>query len=147
MLKYGMTFQDGVDLYGKYVANWGGEATVWRLDGKKDGKVIVSVTCCPRSKLHLDVKVSHTCLKEKDSYDMALVRVRILDENGNPAPYAQSPVKFALTGDAELVGPDVVTAEGGMCGSFVRTTGKGGSAKLTVSAYGLEDVTVEFTVE
>ena len=147
MLKYGMTFQDGVDLYGKYVANWGGEATVWRLDGKKDGKVIASVTCCPRSKLHLDVKVSHTRLKERDSYDMALVRVRILDENGNPAPYAQSPVKFTLTGDAELVGPDVVTAEGGMCGSFVRTTGKGGSAKLTVSAYGLEDVTVEFTVE
>ena len=147
MLKYGMTFQDGVDLYGKYVANWGGEATVWRLDGKKDGKVIASVTCCPRSKLHLDVKVSHTRLKERDSYDMALVRVRILDENGNPAPYAQSPVKFTLTGDAELVGPDVVTAEGGMCGSFVRTTGKGRSAKLTVSAYGLEDVTVEFTVE
>ena len=148
MLKYGMTFKDGVALYGKYVANWGGEATVWRLDGKKDGKVVSSVTCCPSSKLHLEVKASHTCLREKDSYDMAAVRIRILDENGNPAPYAQIPVQFYLEGALELVGPQVVTAEGGMCGTYVRTlSGRQGEAKLTVSAYGLESVSVDFTVE
>ncbi len=147
MVKYGMSFQAGVDLYGKYIANWGGESTVWRLDGKKGGKVVSSVTCCPSNRLHLEVKASHTALREKHSYDMALVRIRILDENGNPAPYAQLPLMFTLEGAAELVGPEVVTAEGGMCGTLVRTTGEPGEARLTVSGYGLEAVTVAFTVE
>ena len=31
---------------------------------------------------------------------MAAVRVRILDENGTPAPYAQFPVQFTVEGSA-----------------------------------------------
>ena len=77
---------------------------------------------------------------------MAAVRVRILDEFGNPAPYAQYPVQFQLEGCAELAGPAVVTAEGGMCGTYLRTTGEKGSAKLTVCVYGLESVAVEFEI-
>ena len=147
MARYGLKYQDGVELYGKYVANWGGEATVWRFDGIKDGETVASVTCRPTAGLHLEVRASHTALKEKDSYDMAAVRVRILDENGNPAPYAQLPVTFALSGELELVGPPVVTAEGGMCGSYVRTRGSAGRASLTVHTEQTEDVTVSFTVE
>ncbi len=147
MAKYGLKYADAVELYGKYVANWGGESTVWRLDGKKNGEVVASVTCCPSAKLHLEVKASHTGLREEATYDMAAVRIRILDEFGNPAPYAQLPVQFKLEGAAELVGPEVVTAEGGMCGTYVRTTGKTGEAKLTVSAYGLDSVEVAFAIE
>jgi len=147
MVRYGMNFKDAVALYGKYVANWGGEATVWTLEGRKDGRVTVSLNLCPSAKLHLEVRPSHTTLREGDTYDMAAVRVRILDANGNPAPYAQLPVKLSLEGPVELVGPDVVTAEGGMCGTYIRTTGETGSAALTLSCYGLESKTVNFTVE
>lgn len=147
MARYGMKFQDGVDLYGKYVANWGGEATVWRFDGIKDGKTVASVTCRPSAKLHLEVKVSHTSLTEGASYDMAAIRVRILDGNGSPAPYAQLPVSFALSGNAELAGPATVTAEGGMCGAYVRTLGTTGTAVLTVHTEQTEDVTINFTIK
>ena len=64
----------------------------------------------------------------------------------NVAPYAQLPVRLKLEGAAQLVGPDVVTAEGGMCGTYIRTVGESGSAKLTVSTDGLAPVVVEFTV-
>ena len=77
---------------------------------------------------------------------MTAVRVRILDENGTPASYAQIPVRFNLEGDAALVGPDAVTAEGGMCGTFLRTIGSKGKAVLTVSADGLEPIQIHFTV-
>ena len=147
MLKYKMKFQDGVDLYGKYVANWGGEATVWRLESRKDGEVVAAVNVCPTAKLHLEVKPSSTILREGNTYDMAAVRVRILDGNGNPAPYAQNPVQFKLEGPLELVGPDVVTAEGGMTGTYVKTNFFKGKATLTVSCPGLESVCVDFTVE
>ena len=146
MTKYGLTFADAQKLYGKYVGNWGGEATVWRLDALKGGKVASSVTLCPSAKLHLEVTPSHTELTERDTYDMAAVRVRILDEYGSPAPYAQLPVTFRLEGAAELVGPETAAAEGGMTGTYVRTTGQTGTAVLTVSTSQTEAVRIAFTV-
>ncbi len=147
MLRYRMTFSDGVSLYGKYVGNWGGEATIWRFDAVEKGKTVRSVTLSPGTKLHLEVKVSHTTLRERDTYDMASVRVRILDENGNIAPYALLPVVFSVDGEASLVGPCTAVAEGGMTGTYVRTAGTQGKAKLTVSAPQVESVTIEFNIE
>ena len=146
MVKYGMKYADAVALYGKYVGNWGGEATVWRLEAEKDGEMVANCICSPSAKLHLEVTPSHTVLEEKATYDMAAVRIRILDENGNAAPYAQLPVKFTLEGPAVLVGPDVVTAEGGMTGTYIKTTGESGEVKLTVETAQTDAVTVEFTI-
>ena len=146
MVRYKMSYQEGVALYGKYVGNWGGEATVWRFDAVTKGKVVASVTCCPSAKPHLEVTPSHTDLKEGASYDMAAVRIRILDEFGNVAPYAQLPVRLELSGAAQLVGPDVVTAEGGMCGGYIRTVGQTGLATLRVSVDGLDPVNIDFSV-
>ena len=146
MVKYGLKYEDAVALYGKYVGNWGGEATVWRLDAEKDGIVVRSVTCCPSTRLRLEAIPSHTQLTEGDTYDMAAVRIRILDEFGNVAPYAQIPVFFAVEGEAELVGPGAAAAEGGMCGTYVRTVGKPGAARLTVSTAQTGPVIVEFSI-
>ena len=103
-------------------------------------------TCGPGSRLHLEVSPSHTNLREGDTYDMASIRIRILDEHGNIAPYAQLPVQFTLEGDAELVGPNLVTAEGGMTGTYVKTTGKAGEARLTIHTDMTEDVTLIFKI-
>ncbi len=147
MLRYKMGYKEGMDLYGKYIGNWGGEATVWRFDGIKNGEVVASVTCCPSAKLHLQATPSQTVLVEGDTYDMAAVRIQVCDEYGNVESYAQLPIQLKVEGAAELVGPAAVTAEGGMCGTYIRTTGETGTAKLTVSSYGLEPVTVEFDVK
>jgi beta-galactosidase len=146
MLRYKLKYEDAFALYGKYIGNWGGEATVWRFDALDGDQVAASVTCCPSSKLHLEVTPSATILEEKQSYDMAAIRIRILDEYGNIAPYAQIPVKLSLEGAAELVGPDVITAEGGMTGTYIRTIGKPGAATLTVSTTQTAPVTIRFHV-
>ncbi len=146
MVRYHMTFDDVVALHSKYVSNWGGSSTVWRFDAKKEGQIVGSVTRSPCTRLHLEVLPSHTVLTEKYSYDMAAVRVRILDENGAAAPYVQPPVTFSVQGPLALVGPDVVTAEGGACGCYLRTSGTTGHAALTVSAPQTEPVTMEFVI-
>lgn len=147
MLRYRLTMDDAVKLYGKYIGNWGGEATVWRFDAVDLGQVVASVTRCPSSKLHLEVKVSRTSLIENHTYDMAAVRIRILDEFGNTASYAQLPVQIKLDGNAELIGPHTVTAEGGMCGTYLRTTGVAGDATLTVSTAQTDPVTIAFHIQ
>ena len=97
--------------------------------------------------LHMEVRVSKTALCEGDTWDAAAVRVRILDEYGTPAPYAQLPVRFSLTGAAALIGPDTVTAEGGMTGTYVRTVGESGEALLRISADGLPEEEVRFSIQ
>ena len=146
MVKYGLRYDDALALYGKYVGNWGSDATIWRLEGEKDGKVVSTVTLGPSAMLHLEAIPSHTALKEGDTYDMAAVRIRILDEYGNPAPYAQLPVVLKLEGAAELVGPSIVTAQGGMAGTYLKSTGTSGNAKLTISTPQTEPVTIEFDI-
>lgn len=147
MVRYKMSFQDGYDLYGKYVGNWGGESTVWRFDAVKDGRTVASVTKCPSAKLRLEATPSHTELTEGEVYDMAAVRIRLLDEYGNLAPYAQLPVTLSVTGEAGIAGPSAVTLEGGSTGTYIRTKGKEGSAVLTLSAMGIEPVNIEFKIK
>ena len=83
---------------------------------------------------------------EGDTYDMAAVRVRILDGYENIACYAQLAVSFKAEGAIEIAGPSSAAAEGGMCGCYVRTTGKEGGGKLTVSTAQTEPVEIFFSV-
>lgn len=146
MAMYKLTFADGVKLYGKYVGNWGGEATRWRFDGIRDGRTVASCTRAPGKHLHIEARVSSTALTERASYDMAAVRIRLLDEYGNTASYAQLPVELETGGVIGIAGPHTVTAEGGMCGTYVRSLGRAGSGTLTLRVQELESVKIEFTV-
>ena len=147
MARYRLTMDDGVALFGKYVGNWGGAATRWRFDARTGGETVASVTRASGGTLRMEVRVSHTALCEGDTWDAAAVRVRILDEYGPPAPYAQLPVRFSLTGAAALIGPDTVTAEGGMTGTYVRTVGESGEAILRISADGVPEEEVRFSIQ
>ena len=147
MLRYKMSFAQAVELYGRYVGNWGGEATRWRFEAKKDGKTVAVQTRCPGRQLRLEAAASTAVLREGASYDMAAVRISIKDEYGNVASYAQLPVSLRLSGEAELVGPQTVTAEGGLCGCYIRSKGRSGKARLEISCAQTESISLEFNIE
>ncbi len=125
---------------------WGGEASVWKFEAIKDSQVTVTRIIGGRGGLRIQAIPSSTELKEGETWDMAAVRIRIIDCDGNICPYAQLPVRFELKGDAELIGPDMATAEGGMCGTYIRTVGHAGKAVLSISSPGLETVKIEFEI-
>lgn len=142
----GMKMQDAVELYGKYIGNWGSTVTTYRFEAIKDGKVVKVVKKQPMTKTHLKVTVDHTDLMEESTYDVASIRIEVRDENDNLQPYAQEPVTFMVEGDLELIGPNVITMKGGMGGCYVKTTAKIGSGALTMKAQGMESVTIPFTI-
>ena len=147
MAKYKMTYDQGVQLYSKYVGNWGGDATSWTFEGWKNGIKVVTRVKTPGKKLHLEAVPSHTRLTDGATYDMASVRMCLKDENGNITPYAQIPVKICLEGPGKLVGPDTVVTEGGMTGTYVMSAGEPGQITLTLSPEGLEPIKLFFNVE
>lgn len=141
MLLKGFKFSDGVELYGKYIGNWGGEATKWRFDAVKGGKLICSVTRSPGQRVHLEVSTSKTQLCEGDTYDAAAVRIRAVDEHGNLAPYWQEPVILKCAGPIVLIGPEIISLKGGSGGCYVKTCGSSGSAELCVN-----DIKIKFEI-
>ena len=141
MLLKGFKFSDGVELYGKYIGNWGGEATKWRFDAVKSGRIVCSVTRCPGQRVHLEVSTSKTRLCEGDTYDAATVRIRAVDEYGNLAPYFQEPVILKCSGPIVLIGPEIISLKGGSGGCYVKTCGSSGSAELCVN-----DIKIKFEI-
>ena len=58
------------------------------------------------------------------------------------------PVQLKLSGPAELIGPEIVGMQGGMCGTYVKSIGKTGKATLTVcDAYGREMTEVDINIQ
>ena len=135
-----------MDLYTKYIGDWGGSATEYRFDAIRDGQVIKTVIKSPMKKPSLQVSVSSHTLVEEKSYDVAAIRIRAVDENGNLLLYCNEPLKITAEGPVEIIGPDVVSLKGGMAGTYVKTTGCGGKAAVTLSNPQLGNVKINFEI-
>ncbi|MBE5819185.1 MAG: glycoside hydrolase family 2 protein, partial [Clostridiales bacterium] len=114
MVMYGMSINRIVDLYTKYVGDWGGRSTVYRFEAIKNGKIVKTVTKTPMNKMQLEVEASSLILHENMSYDVAVLRIRALDENGNLLPYCNEAIKLSASGPIEIIGPDMISLRGGM---------------------------------
>ena len=146
MLIYGMNINKIVDLYTKYVGDWGGKCTVYRFDAIKNGKVVKTVTKTPMNKMQLEIDVPNYILSEKTSYDVGIIRIRAIDENGNLLPYSSEAIKLTLEGPIELIGPDMISLRGGMGAFYVKTVGEKGKARVTISCSHPEDKILEFEI-
>jgi beta-galactosidase len=146
MVLYKMKPTAMVNLYIKYIGNWGETATSYRFEAIKDGKVAKVVVKEPMRKPRLSVKVSHTTLREGNTYDVASIRIRAVDENENVLPFFQEPIKVEVEGPLTLIGHDVLPLKGGMGGLYVKTTGKKGVGKVRLTNPQLESVEITFEI-
>lgn len=142
---YKMNMADAVELYNKYVGNWGGEVTTYRFEAIQDGKVVKTVERTPMKKVHLEVSVSHTNLVERETYDVASVRIQAVSETGMPLPFFAEPLKLQVTGDLEIIGPDIIALSGGMGGTYIKTKSSAkGMGTLTITGQQTEPVEIRF---
>jgi beta-galactosidase len=146
MLLYHMKMSDAVELYNRYVGDWGGESTVYRFEAIKNGEVVKTITKQPMKKIIIKADIDHSELVEKNTYDVAAIRINAVDEYNNILPYFNDVVSFETQGAIELIGPSVTSLHGGMGGAYIRTTGRAGSGKLIIRSAQAEDVNVEVDV-
>ncbi len=147
MLFYRMKPEDAVDLYQKYIGDWGGKVTEYKFEAIREGRVVRTLYRKPVEKARICTTVSHTELIEKTTYDVASVRLTATDESRAPLPFYGEPVTFSTEGPIEIIGPKVSAFRGGMAGTYVRTIGAGGPARLTISIPGEEDTVIGFKVK
>lgn len=146
MMRCGMDHDAAYRLYGKYIGNWGDKSVMFRFEAYKDGKLVKELKVAPFEERVLSVEVDHTDLIEDKTYDVAAVRIRMTDQNGNGMPYFFGALNATVSGEFELIAESPVILRAGMGGLYVRTTGKEGRGTLTLSAPGCESKTVDFTI-
>ena len=147
LLIYHINFAEVTRLYTKYIGDWGGTATVYRFDAIKDGKVIKSVTKEPVREIRLEAEADHTILTEQHSYDVALVRIRAVDDHGNVLPFYQEPVRLITEGDISIIGPDTIALQGGMGGTYVKSLGRSGQGALLLQSLTAGEVRIPFQIK
>ncbi|MDO4189006.1 MAG: glycoside hydrolase family 2 TIM barrel-domain containing protein [Lachnospiraceae bacterium] len=144
--RYHMKMTDAVTLYNKYVGDWGNTSTTYKFEAYKNGKVVKTLVVKPVEKAHIVADIDHSMLTENNTYDVAAVRIKMVDESGNVLPYYNDPIKLKAEGAVELIGPDIMALMGGMGGTYIKTMGETGSGKLTVETISGEKTVVEVVV-
>lgn len=142
-----LTVSRCMDIFYKYIGNWGSDVTVYRFDFIRHGKVEKSITKAPVTDVLLEVLPSCTSLVEKTTYDVAEINILAKSQDGNLLNYYDEPISLKASGGIEIVGPSVITLKGGMGGTYVKTTGKTGTGKLTVSSERTGTKIINFTIE
>ncbi len=158
ILRYRMKMSDAVNLYTKYVGDWGQTSTSYRFEAVMTDKratgngepaeemVVKTVTREPMHKPQITAEADHVELIEKNSYDVAAIRIQAKDEYGNVLHFFNEPVSFSIEGPIELIGPEVMSLHGGMGGTYVKTTGEAGTATLTIRNSQTEACKITFQV-
>lgn len=147
LLIYHIDFAEVTRLYTKYIGDWGGTATIYRFDAIKDGKVVKSVTKEPVREIRLEAEADHTILTEQHSYDVALVRIHAVDDHGNVLPFYQEPVRLIAEGDISIIGPDTIALQGGMGGTYVKSTGRSGRGALLLQSQTAGEIRIPFQIK
>ena len=138
MIKYKMTIGQVTDLYTRYIGNWGENAVEYRFDAVKNGEVVRSIVKAPMKQIILEAEASHTELVENHTYDVALVQIRMVSESGNVLNFANEPVVLEASGPIEIIGPKCIALQGGMFGTYVKSTGTGEAQLRITDARGNE---------
>ncbi len=138
--------KDGMNLFMKYVGNWGAQATTYRFEGMKNDEVVKVVQKSSVNKAFLQVTVDTTHLQEGDTYDVSTIRIKVTDRYGNVLPYYQGAIGLQTEGKIQLIGPSVVCPIGGSIGTYVKSVGYTGHGALTITGIDLEPVRIEYRI-
>mgnify|MGYP004674261937 FL=1 len=147
ILFYHMKPTDAVTLYNRYIGDWGGTSTSYRFEAVKNGKVVKVVRKEPVTSLHLSAKPDHQSLTERHTYDVAEIRIHALDQNDNIVNFYQEPVVLSTEGPIAVIGPKIISLQGGMGGTYVRTTGEEGVGILKIKAAQMQESRICFEVK
>lgn len=145
MLKYKLSMDDGMRLFGTYVSNWGGQRISFRFEGCKNGQIVKSVVKSTSESTHLEVRPDSRELIEADTYDVTRIVVRALDQNDNLMNYASDAMVVETEGPIEIIGPKCIALIGGARAFWIKTAGRSGRALVRIKSekYGMHEAEFE----
>ncbi len=148
MTFYHMKLNDAIALYEKYIGNGGKSMPVpsYKFEAIKDGNVVKTVVKEPVRSTFINAQADHTSLVENTTYDVALIRIKACDQNGNVLNFYNEAVMLSTEGAIEIIGPKIISLKGGYGGTFVKTLGESGKAFLSIMDNSGNEGKIEFDI-
>lgn len=146
MLFRGLKISDIYRLQGKYITDWGGTVTTYKFEAIKNGEVVKTIIRKPVKKVEFDINVSHTDLVEDTTYDVAAIQIKATDDNGSILHFYQESLRLEIEGPIEIIGPNFLTLRGGMGGTYIKSIGEFGNAKLKIYNESILIKEIEFKI-
>lgn len=140
------SYKRGQELYEKYMSSWGGVAKTFKYEAIKNGEIVVSLTKEPVYKTCLVASADTIILQEGNTFDVATVRLSAVDQNQNTLYYCFDPVQVIVDGPLEIIGPSIASLRGGLGGTYLKTNGNKGNAKVTFKAT-CGECSIDFVIE
>jgi beta-galactosidase len=147
MTFHNLKMNDAMNLFGKYIGDWGKEGAKYVFEGYIDDRLVKTVTKGATRKALLTAAVDDLVLESKDSYEDTRIVDRMVDEYGNDLPYATDVIKVETSPELAILGPSCLTLVGGSVGIYVRTTDKKGPGQVRIACEGQPILELEITVQ
>ena len=129
-----MTIDEAAHLYEKYVGKWGLESLTYKFEAVKDQLVVATKIVGDSETSDLYISVDDEVLSESETYETTRFVVEHKDEHGNPMYYSNEVINVEVEGPVKLIGPNNLALIGGSIGFYVKTVGKTGRAKITITS-------------
>jgi beta-galactosidase len=110
-----------------FAASWGD----LRIDGFIQGKLVISRTLSGKGIDQKFALLPDDTTLSADGADTTRVVLRVTDEFDAIRPFAADPIRFELTGPAELIGDNPFALIGGTGAIWIRATEQPGTVRLT----------------
>ena len=148
MLFNHVNYQKGYELYGKYIGNWGSKEVVYTFQAIRNDKVFKTINLSKARKHKLVVETNTNNLIIDNTYDVALVRIKAVDQNDNILSYYNEGFTVKTSGGIDIIGPNILSFKGGYSGIYVKTNGKESTGALEINTgIGKEKITYNINKE
>lgn len=139
MIKGKMTISDTIDLITQYFANWGNEQPEYKFEGYIKDKLVATVVKSPSNECIISAKADKNLLIEDETYDVTRIELVATDKNNNRLNFAMNAVNVSVEGAARIIGPSEFSLLGGARAFWIRTVGKSGDVKVTITGEGIAE--------
>lgn len=145
MKKNRLSEQDMVELFTRYIGNWGEETATYKVEGYQNDQCVITQSFGKSRLSSLQLHADQTRLCHAETYDVTRIVVRVVDEDNRIKNYANNPLEITASPELQILGPNKVSLSAGRVAFWVRTTGLKGQGTVTVSTpqFGSHSITLD----
>lgn len=147
MRRHRLRPSDAVSLFERFVLAWDDRPSVWEFTGYTGDAQVARQVFRPADTVHLEIACDRDSMHQGETYDVVRCALSLCSESGVLAWMSHAPVRIETSGPVRLIGPDVISLEGGMGGCYLRTIGMSGIATVSVSSPHAEGATCTIAVD
>ncbi len=147
MIKNKLSFNQGAELFSKYVGDWGGKRTVYKFEGYKNGQLVKTVVKGAVTKAEIKAEIDSNELIIGNTYDATRIVVKAVSEDDNLLPFANDVIEVKTEGPIEIIGDSHLALIGGVRGVYIKTIGQEGKGKVTIGNKNLGYKEIEINIK